>query len=467
MNRSLFCLFFSTVLLVTGNLSAQITFFTIPDGNVTALKNALNSSNTDGRNDVIILATNGTYTLTAIDNGANGLPVIASDNNHSVTIEGDGATIHASGATFRVLDIASGANVVIDDLTITGGAAFGDAISPAKGGGIRSSGTLTLSGCRLTGNQANFGGGIGNGGTLVISQCVFSNNSAFNNSGAAGGGAISNQGPLTLSGSLFDSNSGASGGAIQNGSVAGVSNCTFYNNSSTTSAPQAATGGAIDNKATSTVTNCTFNANVNASGFAGGGIYNEGASAMVVNDIFKASNIVNAAGAFTSQGHNISDDSGGGLLTGSGDLTNTNPQFLSDTPQDYGGPTKTIAIGVFGSSPAIDHADPGYAPRRDQRGYFRTGAPDTGAYEYQGSVIGRVTAITRTGGSNDVSVSFEAVDRLTYRLQRKLNMTDSNWQDISGVQDLTATGNDIELIIAPGDITLGKAFYHVTFVSGP
>ncbi|MEY2526318.1 MAG: hypothetical protein QOE73_1089, partial [Verrucomicrobiota bacterium] len=125
-------------------------------------------------------------------------------------------------------------------------------------------------------------------------------------------------------------------------------------------------------------------------------------------------------------------------------------------------------IGIFGSSPAIGHADPGYAPRRDQRGYFRNGAPDTGAYEYQGGVIGRATAITRTGTNlNDVTVSFEAVDRLTYRLQRKLDLTDPNWHDISGVSDLTATGNDIEPISAPGDITLGEAFYHVTFVSGP
>jgi len=466
-NRPICRLFLSAFLLATGNLCAQISFFTIPDGNVTALKNALNSSNTDGQNDIIILATNGIYSLTAIDNGANGLPAIASDNLQSVTIEGHGATIQcSSGATFRVFDIASGAIVTLHDLTITGGVALGDALSPARGGGIRNSGTLSLSGCRLTGNQANFGGGVENGGTLVISECVFSNNSAFNNSGTSGGGAISNQGSLTLTGSLFDTNHGTSGGAIQNGGGAEVSNCTFYNNSSTTSVTQ--TGGAIDNKATLTVANCTFSSNFTSNGFPGAAIYNEGASATVVNDIFKADDVANGAGTFTSQGHNISDDNGGGVLTGPGDLTNTNPQFVSSTPADYGGPTKTIAIGVFGASPAIDHGDPSYAPRRDQRGYFRTGAPDTGAYEYQGGVIGRATAITRTGaGLNDVSVSFEAVDRLTYRLQRKLDLADPTWHDISGVSDLTATGNDIEPIIAPADITLGKAFYHVTFVSGP
>ncbi len=175
-----------------------------------------------------------------------------------------------------------------------------------------------------------------------------------------------------------------------------------------------------------------------------------------------------ASNSITSQGHNISNDNAAGLLTATGDMPNRDPLLTSDTPQDYGGPTKTIAIGVFGSSPAINNADPAYAPRRDQRGYFRTGAPDIGAFEYQGSVVGRITAITRTGTNlNDVTVSFEAVDRLTYRLQRKLNITDSNWQDINGVSDLTATANDIESIAAPGDLSLGKAFYRVTFVSGP
>ncbi len=390
--------------------SGQINFFNIANGDVTALKNALTTSNTDGRADVIILATNGTYTLSAIDNGANGLPVIVSDSNHSVTIEGHGATIQVPSASFRVLDIASGANVTIGDLTITGGAAFSsDALSTSSGGGIRNSGTLTLSGCRLTSNQANFGGGIANSGTLIISECAFSNNGAFNNVGPSGGGALSNQSSLTLTGSFFDTNHATTGGAIQNIGSAGVTNCTFYNNFSTASG--SLTGGAIDNKATLTAANCTFNGNT--ANLGAGGIYNEGTSATVVNDIFKGSPIANGAGTFTSQGHNISTDNGGGVLTGPGDLTTTDPQFLNDTPQDYGGPTKTIAIGIFGSSPAINYADASYAPRRDQRGYFRTGPPDTGAYEYQGGVIGRVTAMARTGVSlNDITVSFETVDRL-------------------------------------------------------
>ena len=78
----------------------------------------------------------------------------------------------------------------------------------------------------------------------------------------------------------------------------------------------------------------------------------------------------------------------GGILNQTGDLRNTNPQLLTSSPQNNGGPTKTFAIGVFGSSPAINAGDDGAAPRRDQRGYFRTGQSDIGAYEYFGSVVG-------------------------------------------------------------------------------
>lgn len=60
-------------------------------------------------------------------------------------------------------------------------------------------------------------------------------------------------------------------------------------------------------------------------------------------------------------------------------------------------------------------------------------------------------------------VSVELVYGQTYELQRKNNMTDSTWGTISGVADLTATGNDTESFTAPGDFLLGKAFYHVAW----
>ena len=80
--------------------AAQAAVFNIADGDVAGLKGAINTANSNGQDDTINLATNGTYTLTAVDNtdnGANGLPRILEDlagqTSHSLTINGNGATL--------------------------------------------------------------------------------------------------------------------------------------------------------------------------------------------------------------------------------------------------------------------------------------------------------------------------------------------------------------------------------------
>jgi hypothetical protein len=333
-----------------------------------------------------------------------------------------------------------------------------------------------------------FGGAATSLSTLAVVDCSFSSNFAAGGTspgqtpGVSNGGALNISYNADVSGSTFTSNSvtaptASAGGAI---SISGPSvtavfrNCTLAANSATS------LGGGIYGDTPVgpgsylvkiSLYHCTLSGN-NAP--FGGGLYSNGNSEVFyANTIFRLGSTganVDGNGLF-SQGHNITDDNGGAFgndFNGPGDMRNTNADLVTTTPVDNGGPTKTIGIGLFGSSPAINNADPNYASRRDQRGYFRNGAPDIGAYEYFGSVIGNVTAITRTGVNlTDITVSFEAVDRLTYRLQRKMNIADASWQDINGVNELTATGNDIEPITSPGDVSLGKAFYRVTFVSGP
>ena len=70
------------------------------------------------------------------------------------------------------------------------------------------------------------------------------------------------------------------------------------------------------------------------------------------------------------------------------------------------------------------------------------------------------TAIARDG--SDIVVTFQAALGSTYRLERKLSLTDSTWQTISGVSDLTADSNGPAQITDPGAVNLGKAFYRVT-----
>lgn len=71
-----------------------------------------------------------------------------------------------------------------------------------------------------------------------------------------------------------------------------------------------------------------------------------------------------------------------------------------------------------------------------------------------------VTSITRNG--SDIVVTFLATQGAIYRLERKLNLTDTTWQRISGVNDLTAPENGSASLTDPGAASLGKAFYRVT-----
>jgi hypothetical protein len=78
------------------------------------------------------------YTLTAVDNstdGATGLPVITAGDN--LTIVGNGDTIGRSTASgtpaFRLLDVAAGATLTLQGLTLTNGLASGSGVS-AQGG---------------------------------------------------------------------------------------------------------------------------------------------------------------------------------------------------------------------------------------------------------------------------------------------------------------------------------------------
>ena len=90
----------------------------------------INAANTAGGANTITLTapTTAPYVLTAVNNtttatGANGLPVIAANDN--LTIVGNGDTIERSIATgtpdFRLLDVAAGASLTLQNLTLQGG----------------------------------------------------------------------------------------------------------------------------------------------------------------------------------------------------------------------------------------------------------------------------------------------------------------------------------------------------------
>jgi predicted outer membrane repeat protein len=307
----------------------------------------------------------------------------------ALTIVGPGARMLrvTGGSLNRIFNItAAGAAVNIYGLSLTDGKAAGSTFPDNVGGAILNTGLLTLTDCTLANNTGGVNGGCiynnganGNAGVTLV-NCTLSGNTAPN----AGGGIFS---------------AGAGGHATLN-----LTNCSLDGNS-------AQYGGAIYNDGTGsgnaalTLTNCTLNKNT-AAGLAGG-IYNDAlnpnstgiATVTLRNTILRAGSsganfyndtAVNGGGTITSQGHNLSSDAAGGdgttgpggFLNAAADKRNTDP--VLDTLRNNGGATDTLAL--LGGSPAINAGNDANAPSTDQRGYFRSGASDIGAFEYNGIV---------------------------------------------------------------------------------
>jgi hypothetical protein len=192
-----------------------LSTLTVGAGDVTGLIAAINTANTDSNsniNDTISL-TNSTYTLSAVNNptnGANGLPVITAKN---LVIQGNGATITRSTANgtpaFRLFDVASGAGLTLQSLTVSNGLASG---TTAQGGGLfNNGGNVTLTGAAFksdvaqggAGQNAQGGGLYSSGGSLTLKNDTFSNDKALGGNGTAAG----QNGAAGQGGGLYVSNS--------------------------------------------------------------------------------------------------------------------------------------------------------------------------------------------------------------------------------------------------------------------
>ncbi len=248
--------------------------FIIPDGDVDALKNAINVSNTNAEDDTIELAKNGTYTLVAVDDEENGLPRILGDDYHALTIRGNGATIQrASGnevRLFRILYLDYSTRVSLFELTVANGGLPLDAES--FGGAIyNSDGVLRLNDCVIANNQAKHGGGIySTFGTVMGTDSNFSSNIA-GGYGSSGGAIDSRAADLTIVGCTFHNNSAGLGGAINNTHYyAALTDCDFIENSGV--------GGAVANGVggTMSIVNSRFDRNTSMSD--GGAVANNVAS---------------------------------------------------------------------------------------------------------------------------------------------------------------------------------------------
>jgi CSLREA domain-containing protein len=351
-----------------------------------SLREALQAANALGGANDITFQVSGTITLTA------SLPAVAGD----LAIDASGQSITLNGAkTFRVLAVNGGASLDLSGLAIAdgycdncpGGAIYNagrlaatDVIfsggRASLGGGLynEAGAIATLAGGSFSANAASsYGGGIYTSGTLTITNFTLSNNNA-----ASGGGIYSADGALAVAGSTFDGNSASQdGGGVYNSAALSLVNSTFYTNLSSRN------GGGVYNSGTLTITNSTLSAD-RAEG-QGGGIYSQSGIALLRNTIVANSpSGANCFGTIEDGGHNLDSQASCGWSSDDGSLSNAGP--LLDAPADNGETTQTMVPLPF--SPAIDAGDDDVcraAPvdNRDQRGVLRPVGPhcDIGAVE--------------------------------------------------------------------------------------
>lgn len=230
----------------------------------------------------------------------------------------------------------------------------GNRAADVVGGALLDAESLDVSGLTIDGNQAP-GGDVG--GALVGGSGVVRDSSITNNStpGAAGGVFVSDAVSLTNV-TVSGNRSGESGGGIHtSGPSITITNATVTGNVADSDGGTAGNGGGLFvSSGTTTVRNSIIAKNTDGSGEA-----------------------PDCGGTVTSGGHNIlGSNQGCTFAATTGDKVGVDP--LLGPLTDNGGPTLTHAL--LPGSPAIDAANPAFAPPTDQRGVPRV-KPDIGAYE--------------------------------------------------------------------------------------
>lgn len=289
---------------------------------------------------------------------------------------------------------------ILDGFTISGGNANGAVWPYQDGGGIRNNKreefgsdhtTPIIRNCFFINNSATLvGGAIYNheGASPTIENCTFVNNSAdkggaiFNylgtpmilnstfsgNSAITGGGAVGiDTSDVTIENSVFSNNSSVNaGGAIylRESSASVIKTSYFTGNASQN-------GGAVSSTKNTnlTIESCNFQNNA-ATGAAlpnglGGAVQNQGATAIVINSVFKGNGAV-AGGAIANLMANASiincsisaNIAGGGIVNGQSNPLISNTIIYGNTSYDlYNIPAGTY--GMAASIPLIDHSDIG------------------------------------------------------------------------------------------------------------
>jgi CSLREA domain-containing protein len=232
------------------------------------------------------------------------------------TISGNTAGVDGGGI-FNFGDTAE-----ISDSLLSGNTAGED------GGGIFNSetGTMTLAGVVVTGNQAQEGGGGGIfNGRFGRGAMVVTNSTVSNNTSRTSGGGIHNLGILSLDdGAIEHNDGGVTGGGIFNQAIVTITDSAVTDNVTSS------TGGGIDSGGTATIIDSTISHNFAGHGAGGGGGVNNFGTMEISN-----SNV----------NDNSSHDWGGGV-SNSGELALTNTTLSGNAAGTEGGGLRNHPLGT-------------------------------------------------------------------------------------------------------------------------
>ncbi len=352
--------------------------FTIANGDVAGLKTAITTANSNQQDDVINLAANGSYLLSAADNGTNGLPIVGVDGGHTLTINGNGATISRTGAgKYRLIQV-SFATVFVNGVVMQNGD-----MDPSD-----------------TQGDGQFGGAILNDhGNLTVTNCTFMNNHGYDGGALANDASSGNATLAVLNSTFVQNHVGRSGAALFNNfGIFTMTNCTVSDNSGDSGlggSPGISTFGGSNKIGSGTIVHCTFYRNIFAPSnpiLGNSGIQINQSTITISNSILLTADptlpvIANSNGTVISNGYNIANDDEEGFLNAIGDQTNVDPRLAPLA--NNGGATQTHAL--MNGSPALDAGDPNTAVATDQRGQPRPvdsngdgwNRSDVGAFERQ------------------------------------------------------------------------------------
>jgi uncharacterized repeat protein (TIGR01451 family) len=324
---------------ITVNSTLQVVAPTAPSGNndgMCSLSEAIVAANTNsavdactagqsGGTDTIMLPA-GTYTLSQVDNtadGPSGLPFV----NFPILIQGAGAATtilerSTAGGTPAMRAFIFQDTLTINNLTVRNFAGANGAVALGRGG------QFITNDCVLTGNDAGAAGqSVYN--TNFGTPATFNNTVITNNTSTSGGAIRGIFGRLTFNNTLVANNTGiqpvissdAAGGVPP---TLSITDSTISNNTSTTSGVRISGGFSAG---TLTVTRSVFSGNSSGgSGGSGGGL-------LIMGTFNGGTGVINASitDSVFSGNTQRSDNGGGIAVLGPGNVTITGSQITGNS----------------------------------------------------------------------------------------------------------------------------------------